>query len=96
MYTLRIIIEERENPSLPFEQVIHNYDLGASYSRVRKGTRNFNRIMDELYPEVNKDEVESIICSENEKEWFIQKNTENKTFAYFIMSDNGNTFERLN
>ena len=53
--------------------------------------------MAEQYPEVQqKDEVKAIICSEDKKEWFIMKNKENQTFCYFIMTDNGTTFERLN
>ena len=97
MYTLRIIIEERENKNFPFEQTIHNYSLGNSYTKVENGTKNFERIMTELYPEVQlKDEVKAIICSEVKKEWFIMKNKENQTFCYFIMTENGSTFERLN
>ena len=96
MYTLRIIIEERENKNFPFEQTIHNYSLGNSYTKVENGTKIFDKIMDELYPEFSKDEIKAIICSEDKKEWVIMKNKENQTFSYFIMTENGTTFERLN
>ena len=43
MYTLRIIIEERENKNFPFEQTIHNYSLGNSYTKVENGT-TFERL----------------------------------------------------
>ena len=97
MYTLRIIIEERENQSFPFEQTIHNYSLGNSYTKVDYGSKNFWAIINEFYPDFDmKYEIKSIICSEDKKEWFVMKNNENKTFSYFIMTDNGTTFERLN
>lgn len=96
MYTLRIIEETRENETDPFEQVIENFELGNSYSRIRSRTKEFNRIVEDLYSEESDiDEIESIICAENEKIFFIEKNETNRVFSYFIMTDSGKTFEKL-
>lgn len=95
MYTLRVIIEERENSNSPYEQVIHNYDLGNSYTKISNGSKLFYEIIDRLYPEFPKDDVVSIICSEKQDEWFVMNNSENKKRFYFIMTENGSTFEKL-
>ena len=96
MYTLRIIAEERANKDMPFEQTIHNYSLGNAYTKVERGSKTFNSIMDGSYPDFKKEAVRFIICSEDKKEWFIMENSEYQIFSYFIMTENGTTFERLN
>lgn len=95
MFILRIIEETRDNATLPFEQVIENFELGVAYSRIKNGTKEFSEIMNTKYSEYSQDEVESIICGENEKEFFIEKNNTNRVYSYFIMSDSGKTFEKL-
>ena len=95
MYTLRIIEETRYNENDAFEQVIENFELGKAYSRVNNGTKEFDKIMMDLYPEWNKDEVLSIISGENEDEFFILKNNDFRQHTYFIMTESGKTFEKL-
>jgi len=95
MYTLRIIEETRESVDQPFDQVIENFELGSSYSRVNNGTREFSRIMDSNYPESNREGIESIICGENEKTFFVMKNEDHRVYSYFVMTESGKTFERL-
>lgn len=96
MYTLRIIEETRENEKFPFEQVIENFELGNSYSRIKKGcSKEFDSIIKKNFPLESTEEVESIICGENEKVFFIYEITELRNNAYFIMTDSGKTLERL-
>jgi hypothetical protein len=96
MYTLRIIEEKRDNDNVPFEQVIENHELGSSYTKIKKGvSKEFDTIMKDLFPEESKLEVESLVCGENEKVFFILSRTILRNNAYFIMTDSGKTFERL-
>jgi hypothetical protein len=96
MYTLRIIEETRPDTGSMFNQVIENHELGSSYSKLEKGkTKEFTRIMGELFPKESPEEVESLICAENEKVFFIMERTQLRENTYFIMSDNGKTFEKL-
>ncbi len=95
MYTLRIIEETRENEKAPFEQIIGNYELGCSYSKIeREMSKEFDQII-KNYPDYKKEEIRSIICGENEREYFIMKNGTNINHSYFIMTDSGKTFEKL-
>jgi hypothetical protein len=96
MYTLRIIEETREDKNIPFEQVIENHELGSSYSKIKKGiSSEFDQITKDLFPNEDTIDVESIICGENEKVFFILSKTETRNNAYFIMTDSGKTFEKL-
>ena len=96
MFTLRIIEETREDKTKPFEQVTENFELGDAYTRIKKGNREFDKIVDEMFPESKDDMlIKSIICGENQKQFFIMENEENKVYHYFIMSDSGKTFEKL-
>jgi hypothetical protein len=96
MFALRIIEETRKNKNVPFEQVIENFELGSSYSKLKSGATNeFDLFMEENYPETDKSTVESLICGRNGDVYFIERNTENKQFSYFIMTESGQTFERL-
>lgn len=97
MFVLRIIEEERKNTSAPFEQVIENFELGNAYTRLKKNsTSEFDEVMKHYYPETSKDDIDSIICGHNGLRFFIVCNTELKTNAYFIMTESGQTFERIN
>lgn len=96
MYTLRIIEETRENENEAFDQVIENFELGSSYSRLKNGvTKEFDQVMQKDYPDTDKNTIESLICGENRDVYFVEKNTENRVFSYFIMTESGKTFERL-
>lgn len=94
MFTLRVIEETRESVNVPFDQVIENFFLGAAYSVVKNGTREFDRIMKAEYPETDKERVVALVCGENER-WFVEKNTDLRNFTYYIMTENGKTYERL-
>lgn len=96
MFALRIIEEERENKNAPFQQVIENFELGSSYSKIKKGsTKEFDKLIKEKFPDTDKNGIESLICAENGHTFFIEDNTENKVYSYFIMTESGKTFERL-
>ena len=97
MYTLRVIDETRENKNMPFDQVIENYELGKAYAKLVNGfTKEFDTVM-ERYPDVDKNTIECIICSDYGDEYFIKRNEkdEDRIYTYFIMSDSGKTFEKL-
>jgi hypothetical protein len=96
MYTLRIIEETRENEKAPFGQVIENFGLGNSYSILKKGiTKEFDETMKKNHPETNHNDIKALLCAENGLEFFIYTETTNINYTYFIMTENGKTFERL-
>jgi predicted peroxiredoxin len=96
MFYLRIIEETRKDESSPFEQVITNYELGNSYSVLRKGiTEEFEKNMDYYFKELKEDGISALLCGENGLKFFIMEETELKTFAYFIMTETGKTFEKI-
>lgn len=96
MFYLRIIEETRENENDPFEQVIENFALGNAYSILRKGaTQEFEDEMKTNYPETNLDELRALICGENGLRVFITNETKLNRYDYFVMTENGKTFERL-
>jgi len=96
MYTLRIIENTRSNETERFDSVIENFELGCSYSRIQKNkTKEFDILMKEEYPNVDDTNIDSIIFGENGKKFFIEAFSPLKEYTYFIMSDNGNTLERL-
>lgn len=95
MYTLRVIIEKRSDGHKPFDQVIDNYSLGNSYRIARKGMSDeFNEGLKE-YPEESGENVRAVLFSEKQETWFIMGDSENLKYSYFIMTENGKTFERL-
>lgn len=95
MYTLRVIIEERSDEKKPFEQVIDNYALGNSYRVAKNGnSKQFEEGLKE-FPEENVKDVKAVLFSEKEQTWFIMNSSENIKYSYFIMTENGKTFERL-
>ena len=101
MFALRIIEETRENENEPFEQVIENFEVGKSYSVIKKGiTKEFDRIMDEQFPEIDKADISALLCIEKGDEklgnvFFIWPKTSLRVYSYFIMTESGKTFEKL-
>jgi len=94
MFALRIIEETRDDINSPFQQVITNYALGTAYSILKKGiTNEFNEEMKKRFPKTDIKEIKGLVCAENY--FFIEEDSENKIFSYFIMTDSGKTFERL-
>lgn len=95
MYTLRIIEETRENEKVPFESVIENFELGESYSHIKKGcSKEFEELLKD-WPAEDQLNVESIICGNNGTTFFVCSNNINRNYSYFIMTESGKTFERL-
>lgn len=95
MYTLRVIIEERSDEKKPFEQVIDNYALGNSYRVAKKGvSKQFEDGLKE-YPKESTEGVKAVLFSEKGETWFIMESSENVKYSYFIMTENGKTFDRL-
>lgn len=86
MYTLRIIESNG---------IVSNHYLGNAYSRIRKNVcKSFKFTMDKDYPDTKTDNIDSLIVGATGETFFIyeQKATDN---YYFIMTDSGQTFERL-
>ena len=99
MYTLRIIEETRDNENLPFDQVIENFEIGKSYSIIRKDkSKEFDAILS-TYEGIDKEEIAAILCVErmydDNNVFFIYHPTALKQYHYFVMTDSGKTFERL-
>ena len=103
MYTLRIIEEIRENENVPFGQVIENHLLGKSYATLKRNLtpefgEELKRLQIELgnnFPNIDLGGIETIVCGSNNDQFFIVKDTPLVRHDYFIMSSNGETFERL-
>lgn len=96
MFILRIIQEDRMKLTVEFGQVIENFELGSSYSILKKDiTPEFDAIMKAKYPEVDSTQLIGIICGENGTDFFIEKDTEDSRRSYYLMTESGKTFERL-
>lgn len=96
MYTLRIIEETRDSKETRFDKVVENYSLGNYYSVLSNGaTKEFDEVMKTDFPAEDKSTIRAIVIGENRLTMHIEENTENKHFSYFIMTENGKTFEKL-
>lgn len=104
MFTLRIIEETRRGENAPFEQVIENHELGSSYAKLKQGItsefeleiEHLSERMKEDWPDLNiKTDIDCIICAANGEMFFIMNEKPDKKFSYFIMTENGKTFEKL-
>lgn len=95
MYTLRIVEETREDESKPFEQVIKNFELGNFYQIARRGcTSKFDELLVEQ-PEHLRDRIRLFIVGVGGNAMPILRKSEFVQCEYFVMTGNGNTFERL-
>ena len=95
MFALRVIFETRENTDSPFSQEIETYELGKSYSVLkRNNTRLFTDAI-KRYMDVDDNSVRAIVSGDNGTEWFILNNSELVNAAYYVMTDSGSTFEKL-
>ena len=92
MYTLRIIEETRKNEKLPFVQVIRNVNLGNSYSTCTNGSAEFDNIVSG-FPKDNA--IRKIVIDSKYLEHTVLSNNKLRNYSYFIMTENGKTFERL-
>ena len=92
MYTLRIIEETRKSEKLPFVQVIRNVNLGNSYSTCTAGSTEFDEIVSG-FPKDNA--IRKIVIDSKCIEHTVLSNNEFRNYSYFIMTENGQTFERL-
>lgn len=95
MFALRVIFETRENTDSPFSQEIETYELGKSYSVLkRNNTRLFPDAI-KRYMDVDDNSVRAIVAGDNGNEWFILNNSELVNATYYVMTDSGSTFEKL-
>lgn len=96
MYTLRIIEETRKTVDEPFQQVVENFYVGSSYSILRKGlTKEFNEIFTREFPEKSPENIDALLICDSGRIFFIEHMTDLMNYTYYIMTDNGKTFERL-
>ena len=98
MYSLRIIEKTRESVDDNFDYVTENFCIGTSYSVVRADSKEFKRIMDSEYPDLkqsSKDKIRALLCCENGQTFFIEEKDSLREYEYFIMTERGNTFEKL-
>ena len=98
MYSLRIIEKTRENVDDNFDYVTENFCIDTSYSIVRADSKEFKRIMDSEYPDLkqsSKDKIRALLCCENGQIFFIEEKDSLREYQYFIMTERGNTFEKL-
>lgn len=96
MVYLRIVEKTRENSSTPFVSIVDTAELGTSYSVIPKEHKLFKETVEKEYPDVITDNVKQIVCGENGNVWFLEEDSDNCKYSYFIMSDTGKTVERLN
>jgi|WetSurMetagenome_2_1015567.scaffolds.fasta_scaffold315630_1 hypothetical protein len=96
MYTLRIIERSRKSIEDDFDEATDNYSLGDAYSVLLKGkTREFKEQLDHQYPGMPIDHIIGLVAADTGDIWFIEEDTDLVTRRYFIMTDSGQTFERL-
>lgn len=96
MFYLRIIKETRINEDARFEQAIENFELGDSYLILTKGkTMEFDDEMRANYPETETDDIRALLCAKEGKRFFIKTKSALESCDYYIMTEAGQTFERL-
>ena len=98
MYSLRIIKKTRENVEDYFDYVTENFCIGTSYSVLNADSKEFKRIMDAEYPDLkqsSKDKIRALLCCDNGQTFFIEEKDSLREYEYFIMTERGNTFEKL-
>jgi len=95
MYTLRIIEEIRDRETKVFDQIISNHALGSCYTFVKKGTKFFDECLKNKYPETDKTTVSGLVLTETGNVWFLKVPEVNRRNTYYVMTDTGKTFERL-
>jgi len=98
MYSLRIIEKTREYVGDRFDYVTENFYIGVSYSVVRSDSKEFKRIMEAEYPDLkqsSKDKIRALLCCDNGQTFFIEDKDDLREYEYYIMTERGNTFEKL-
>ena len=95
MYTLRIIEEFRADEKAPWQQEIINIELGARYS-LFKGFHPMILKAQDNFKEVDvKEKIMAVIHSGNKEDINIWKNDNLMHRDYFVLTENGSTFERI-
>ena len=98
MYSLRIIEKTRENVEDRFDYVTENFYIGNSYSVVKSDSKEFKRIMEAVYPDLKqsaKDKIRALLCCDSGQTFFIEEKDDLMEYEYYIMTERGNTFEKL-
>lgn len=95
MYTLRIIKEFKFSEKDPWQQEIENIELGCSYS-LFKGFHPMILKAQDQFKEVDvKEKIMAVIHSGNKDEINIWKSDEHTHRSYFVLTENGSTFEKI-
>ena len=97
MLHLRIIEERRNNTSLPYRKpIMQDSELGNAYSRIPNDDPEFDEIWETEFPELSKEGVLELLLGENGTIFWIKEKDELKKYTYYIISDSGKTYTRLN
>lgn len=98
MYTLRILEKSRNSTVEAFDYVTENFEIGTSYTLLRSDSGKFERIMKDRYPNLKEEkrkDIRAILCCGNGDSFFIERENELRCYSYYIMTESGNTFEKL-
>ena len=97
MYSLRIVEQIRESENDKFERVESNHELGDAYSKISRGTRFFcNAVIAYGMKDECELDFDQFIKGSNGDVFIVRKSEPNHLFYYFVMTENGSTFEKLN
>ena len=97
MYSLRIVEQIRESENDKFERVESNHELGDAYSKFSRGTRFFrNEAIERGMKDEDELDFDQFIKGSNGYVFIVRKSEPNHLFYYFVMTENGSTFEKLN
>ena len=95
MYTLRLIEEFKVDEKSPWQEAISNFELGNGYTLFRGFHPILLKARNGFKDVETKEKLLSVIHGENKREINIWDNDENIRRVYFVMTDSGQTFERL-
>lgn len=97
MYTLRIVEKTKDPTTGKYDEVVENFSIGNSYSLLMKDkTKEFETCINNLYPGEDIAKVYGLVCGDNDQCIFLFKDdTDDNKYSYYIMTENGETFECL-
>ena len=95
MYTLRLIEEFKVDGKLPWQQSVSNFELGNGYTLFKGFHPILLKARDGFEDVETKEKLLCLIHGENKREFNIWNSDEHTKRTYFIMTDSGQTFERL-
>ena len=95
MFLIKVIRETRKDNKEPFQQTTENYELGASYQVLKRGITNLFDEQMKQYPQMDATKLKAIVIGQSMLNVFIHENSDNETWSYFVMTENGKEYERL-